>query len=380
MKILHVISSIDPRNGGPIEGVRNQVQYLISQGHMVEVVSLDSPESEYLASFPFIVHPVGPARGKYAFCNKLIPWLKKNGRDYDVVIVNGIWQFHSFATWRALRNSGVPYYVYTHGMLDPWFKKAYPLKHLKKWLYWPWADYRVLRDAKSVIFTCEEERILARKSFWLYKANEAVTSYGAAQPPAYSPKILSCFNQLFPKLAGQRFFLFLSRIHEKKGCDLLIKAFAKIADQAPELQLAIAGPDQVGLKAELQTLAASLGIENRIHWLGMLSGDAKWGAFHASEVFVLPSHQENFGIVVAEALACRKPVLISNKINIWREIEADNAGIVANDDLIGTELLLTNWLAMSNEEQRTMSENAIQSFNSRFTVDAMANSLLKIIS
>ncbi|EOM1465679.1 TPA: glycosyltransferase, partial [Klebsiella pneumoniae] len=270
--------------------------------------------------------------------------------------------------------------VYTHGMLDPWFKKAYPLKHLKKWLYWPWADYRVLRDAKSVIFTCEEERILARKSFWFYKANEAVTSYGAAQPPAYSPEILSCFNQLFPKLAGQRFFLFLSRIHEKKGCDLLIKAFAKIAHQDPELQLAIAGPDQVGLKARLQALAASLGIENRIHWLGMLSGDAKWGAFHASEVFVLPSHQENFGIVVAEALACSKPVLISNKVNIWREIEADNAGIVANDDLNGTESLFSTWIDMNDEDRQTMSTNAVKCFNKRFTVDAMATSLLSIIS
>lgn len=380
MKILHVISSVDPRNGGPIEGVRNQGEYLINQGHLVEVVSLDSPESECLIDFPLTVHPVGPAKGKYAFCNKLIPWLKLNARNYDAVIVNGIWQFHSFATWRALRNSGVPYYVYTHGMLDPWFKNAYPLKHLKKWLYWPWADYRVLRDAKSVVFTCEEERILARKSFWLYKANEAVTSYGAAQPPAFSTDLLTKFNKQFPALANQRFLLFLSRIHEKKGCDLLIKAFAKIANQAPELQLAIAGPDQVGLKVKLQALAESLGIAHRIHWLGMLTGDDKWGAFHASEAFILPSHQENFGIVVAEALGCGKPVLISNKVNIWREIEVDNAGIVANDDLAGAESLLHNWLMMDETMRTVMSSNAVDCFNKRFTVDAMATSLLNIIS
>lgn len=146
------------------------------------------------------------------------------------------------------------------------------------------------------------------------------------------------------------------------------------------MQLAIAGPDQVGLKAKLQALAESHGIAHRIYWLGMLSGDLKWGAFHASEAFILPSHQENFGIVVAEALGCGKPVLMSNKVNIWREIEADKAGIVANDDLAGTESLLTKWIAMSDEERRAMSENAVNCFTSRFTVDAMASSLAKIIS
>ena len=72
----------------------------------------------------------------------------------------------------SLRKQGFhtpAYFVFTHGMLDPWFKRTYPLKHLKKWLYWPWAEYRVLRDAQAVLFTCEEERILARQSFWLYK-------------------------------------------------------------------------------------------------------------------------------------------------------------------------------------------------------------------
>ena len=380
MKILHILPSVNPTGGGPMEGVRNQGSYLIANGHKFEVLTLDDPKADFLNNYPLPVHAIGPVKGSYAYCSALVPWLEQHVNDYDRVIINGIWQYHSFGAWRVLRDRKVPYYVYTHGMLDPWFKKTYPLKHLKKWLYWPWADYRVLRDAKSVIFTCEEESILARKSFWLYKANEAVTSYGAAQPPAYSAELLTKFNKLFPALADKPFLLFLSRIHEKKGCDLLIKAFAKIASKAPDLQLAIAGPDQVGLKIELQALAKSLNISHRIHWLGMLTGDAKWGAFHASDIFILPSHQENFGIVVAEALGCGKPVLISNKVNIWREIEADKAGIVANDDLAGTEYLLTSWMSMNDDERRAMSENAISCFTNRFTVDAMANSFVKIIS
>ncbi len=380
MKILQILPSLDPVGGGPIEGVRNQGYYLSEHGHHVEILTLDDPAEDFLNNTPLIIHAVGPAKGKYAYCSALVPWLKKNVRRFDRVIINGIWQYHSFGTWRVLRSSNIPYYVYTHGMLDPWFKQTYPLKHIKKWLYWPWTDYRVLRDATTVIFTCEEERRLARQSFSLYKVNESIATYGAVKPPDRSSELLCKFNNSFPELTNHRFLLFLSRIHEKKGCDLLIQAFAKVAAHDPELQLAIAGPDQMGLKAKLQALAESHGIAHRIHWLGMLSGDLKWGAFHSSEAFILPSHQENFGIVVAEALGCGKPVLMSNKVNIWREIEDDKAGIVANDDLVGTESLLSKWIAMSDEERRVMSANAMSCFTNRFTVDAMANSLVKIIS
>lgn len=380
MKILHVISSMDPRGGGPSEGIRQLRKALPSHSVESEVVCCDPVDADWIHTSGMKVHALGKGKSSYCYSNSLLLWLKQNVQNYDRVIINGLWQYHGLAAMRACTECGVPYHVYTHGMLDPWFKRNYPLKHMKKWLYWPWAEYRVLKNARSVIFTCEEERRLARESFWLYRVNETVSSYGTAMPPQDVGGLSAIFANAYPSLAGRRFVLFLSRIHEKKGCDLLIQAFAKVADNNPELQLAIAGPDQVGLKAKLQRLAESLGISHRVHWLGMLTGDAKWGAFHASEAFILPSHQENFGIVVAEALGCGKPVLISNKVNIWREIEADKAGIIANDDLAGTEYLLTSWMSMNDDERRAMSEKAISCFTNRFTVDAMAKSLMKIIS
>jgi glycosyltransferase involved in cell wall biosynthesis len=111
----------------------------------------------------------------------------------------------------------------------------------------------------------------------------------------------------------------------------------------------------------------------------MLQGDLKWGAFYASEVFCLSSHQENFGIVVAEALACGKPVLISNKVNIWREIEADNAGFVDTDTVDGTVRNLERWLALSTSEYAAMSARAVATFNARFHIDRAAQRLLEII-
>jgi glycosyltransferase involved in cell wall biosynthesis len=379
VKFLHVISSVAPEGGGPIEGIRQLSAVLTLQGHTIEVASLDDPEADFLKGIPLKVFALGPISNKYGFCPGFVPWLREHGKDYDAVIVNGIWQYHSFAVWRALAGTSVPYFVFTHGMLDPWFKKAYPLKHLKKWLYWPLAEYRVLRDARRVLFTCEEERLLARESFWLYRAKESVTAYGVANPPPERDELAARFLAGNPQLTGKRVALFLSRIHEKKGCDLLISAFAAVAHRDDRLHLVIAGPDQTGWVVELKGLADTLGIAGRISWPGMLQGDLKWGAFYACELFCLPSHQENFGIVVAEALSCGKPVLISNKVNIWREIEEDGAGLVAADTLDGTIANFERWFAMTPEEQQIMREQTAKCFLCHFHIQRAAKRLLEIV-
>jgi glycosyltransferase involved in cell wall biosynthesis len=190
-------------------------------------------------------------------------------------------------------------------MLDPWFKNEYPLKHAKKWLYWAWAEYRVLRDAKAVIFTTEEERVLARTSFWLYNVKEAVVNYGTADPGPVTDSAKAAFSTKFPQLNGKRLLLYLGRIHRKKGCDLLIRAFADIIRSDDDsFRLVMAGPDATNWRPELVALSKKLGIADRISWPGPLEGELKWGAFGAAEAFVLCSHQENFGIAVAEALGC----------------------------------------------------------------------------
>lgn len=379
MKILHIIPSIDPEVGGPAEGLRQWGMKAATRGHSIEVVTLDAPGMPFLRSYPLTAYPLGPSQGGYRYNKRLVPWLEAHAGGYDGIIVNGIWNYHSFGAWRALHRMGKPYYVFTHGMLDPWFRHYYPLKHLKKWLYWPWGDYRVLRDARAVLFTSEEERLAARHSFWLYRVTEKVVSYGTASPPENKQQCVDAFHAKFPSVRGKRFLLFLGRIHEKKGCDLLIRAFIDTAAADAEAHLVMAGPDQTGWANTLKQSAANAGIADRITWTGMLRGELKWGAFHSCEAFVLPSHQENFGIAVAEALGCGKPVLISNKVNTWREIEQDGAGLVADDTLAGTHHLLSSWQALSPEARLKMGVSASQSFKRRFTVDAMADNLLAVL-
>ncbi|WP_144154272.1 glycosyltransferase [Paraburkholderia sp. BCC1885] len=379
MRILHLLASLDPRAGGPAEGVRQGGVMLRAMGHQVEVLTLDRPDAAFLRDFPLPLHILGPVRGNYAYCEQLVPWLQRYVRDYDAVIVNGLWQYHSFGTWRALRRSEVPYYVYAHGMLDPWFKRTYPLKHLKKWLYWPWAEYRVLRDARAVLYTTEDERLAAHESFWLYRATEAVSTYGTNAPPRNDAELREGFLAAYPHLRGKRLILFLGRIHEKKGCDLLLRAFANVAALDPGLHLVMAGPDGNGWLATLRAQTAQLGLDARVTWTGMLQGPLKWGAFYASEAFALPSHQENFGVAVAEALACGLPALISDKVNIWREIAADGAGFVAADTVEGTEENLRRWLALDADARAQMRSRGRALFKARFTVEAMARDLLNVL-
>ncbi|MBP0590990.1 glycosyltransferase [Paraburkholderia sp. LEh10] len=379
MKILHLLSTVDPRAGGPTEGVRQSGVAMASLGHEIEVASLDAPDASHVQDFPLPVHALGPGRNVYGYTPHFAGWLGREAQRFDAVIVHGLWQYHSFGAWRALRASNVPYYVYTHGMLDPWFKRTYPLKHLKKWAYWPWADYRVLRDAAAVIFTTEEERLLARQSFWLYRANECIVPFGTNPPPPHAQALREMFLSAYPQLRGKRIVLFLGRIHEKKGCDLLIHAFADHAQRDPDAHLVIAGPDPTGWQRPLQALVRSCSLDERVTWPGMLQADLKWGAFYASDVFALPSHQENFGVAVAEALACGLPVLLSDRVGVWREVESDHAGFVSSDTVSGTQRNLLNWHSLDAVSKAKMREQARKTFDARFGIASMVDGLTALL-
>ncbi|MFQ3678671.1 MAG: glycosyltransferase, partial [Fimbriimonadaceae bacterium] len=224
------------------------------------------------------------------------------------------------------------------------------------------------------------ERILARESFRPYRIVERVVRYGTAAPGGDPDAQTESFLTQFPRLRDRRFLLCLGRVHPKKGHDLLIEAYARVygADRdAPELVLA--GPDQIGWQASLDALAARLGVADHVVWTGMVTGDAKVGAYRACEAFVLPSHQENFGIVVAEALACGRPVLLTDKVNIWREVTADRAGLVSRDTLEGVVDLLTRWRFLSEADRDAMGARALACFEARFEVHAAARSLVDTV-
>jgi glycosyltransferase involved in cell wall biosynthesis len=380
MKILQVIPTLEPSVGGVAPAMLALSRGMIRRGHRVEVVALDPPSADWLHGIDLPVHAMGHGLTNYGYSPALDRWLELNGQNYDCVIVNGVWQYPGFAVWRRFNRSSTPYYVFPHGMLDTWFKRTYPLKHIKKWLYWPWAEYRVLRDATVVIYTSDQERLEARQSFWLYNAREKVSSLGVEAPAAGDSNAKQLFLENFPALRDTRPLLFLGRLHPKKGCDLAIAAVAMVAQQAPDLRLIMAGPDQIGWQKELETTAQKLGLGSRVVFTGMLDGELKRGALMAADAFILPSHQENFGMAVVEALSFGVPVLISNRINTAAEIEKDRAAYVASDDLPGTTSLIERWCNTPGTEKELMRQNAKQCFANRFEINRAVDSLLEILS
>ncbi|MFC3200252.1 glycosyltransferase [Alteromonas oceani] len=380
MKILHVISSLKLEAGGVAQGVLSLSSHYPKFGVQATAVTMDEIDDLLPDELNLKVVRLGKGKlGAFSYNPKLGEWLKSNATDFDAVIVDGLWQYQGYIVNKILSKLDVPYYVYTHGMLDPWFKKEYPVKHLKKYIYWLLMQERILRNASSVLFTCEDERILARESFRPYKVRERVVGYGADITAVASSAEPKDFYEKFPSLIGKRIFLFLSRIHEKKGCDLLIQAFAKLAYLDETIHLVMAGPDQTGWRVELEKLAEELKIDERITWTGMLAGTKKWGALKAAEVFILPSHQENFGIAVAEALAVGTPVLISNKVNIWREVAEFEAGVVANDDLQGTIKILRYWLDLDKESKERMIVNSLKCFQEKFEMEKACRNLVDLL-
>jgi len=393
MRLLHVISSMDPRAGGTSEGIRSLTPPLHEKGHDVEIICLDDPQADYLTKETLHIHALGKGRSSWAYHSALLPWLEKNLPRFDAVIQNGLWQYPSYVLQRVAARTGIPYFVFPHGMLDPWFQRApgRRLKAIRNWFYWKLIEQRVISRAEAVLFTCAEEMRLAQNTFHPYQPKHQINvGYGISQPPSSSEEMMDAFAQKCPELGFRDipFFLFLGRIHPKKGVDILIKAYAAIyhanptanSQQPTAFPLVIAGPGlETEYGKEMQKLASDLCPPSSVFWPGMLTGDAKWGALYRADAFVLPSHQENFGIAVVEALACVTPVLISNQINIWREIEQDKAGLVDDDTLAGTENLFRRWKNLSPKEKDTMKLAAKASYANRFGVAGAASNLMAII-
>jgi len=382
MKILHCVHSCNPEGGGVWQAILQFSKELHRQGHETCTATTDPQDAPWCKDAGVPIAPLGPARNSYGYAPAYKPWLKSHAREYDCAIAHGLWQYPGRALRQVLTSMGVPYFVYPHGMLDPWFKETYPLKHLKKAIYWKLNESRLLREARSVLFTCEEERRLAQDTFRPYKCTETIAPLGIEQPEGMPEQQETAFLEQYPKLEPNGFLLFLSRVHEKKGLDLLLDALLRL--DRPPPPVVVAGPvDSNSHFEKLRKMEANISARHngwKIIWAGMLTGDLKWGALRTAGALILPSHQENFGIAVVEALAAGTPVLLSKKVNIWREIVEDKAGFADSDTIEGTRQILHRWLSLDGPSRKAMGQRATQCFTRRFEIKAAANHLANLLA
>ncbi|MCY7421219.1 MAG: glycosyltransferase [Chitinophagaceae bacterium] len=412
MNILRIIASMNPASGGPCQGIRNSIPELEKIGAHNEVVCLDDPQESFIKKDNFKIYALGSGKTAWRYNNKLVPWLQNNLMRFDVIIVHGLWLYNGFATLKAIKSlqkqhgEKIPrLFVMPHGMLDPYFQltSGRKFKALRNNVYWRFIESKLIERADGVLFTTETELLLARTTFKTYKPKKELNvGYGIQEPPQFKTITTQQFYNKFPLLKNKSFFLFLSRIHNKKGVDLLLKAYDKILQQKRALKkltptvelfepmegqdnklplLVIAGPgleSAYGIRMA-KMVTSSKRLTNSVVFTGMLSGNMKWEAFYNCEAMILPSHQENFGIAVIEALACSKPVLISNQVNTWREIQQHKAGIVAPNTLKGTLDLLDQWNSLTGDQKTQMGENAKECFYENFAIQPAARRLYKVL-
>lgn len=370
--ILHLIHTMDPESGGPVSFLRELSTAHAAMGIRVAILALDRHGPAWRPGPRVAVIECGPSRGTYGYNPGFKDRLAATVGSFEAMVVHGLWQFHGLSAMRASERTGIPYFVLPHGMLDPWFKRKHPIKHLKKQVYWAITERRVLNEAKSVLFTSRNEMRLAESTFVpkaQYRAR--ILPLGVQKSAAEDAQLREAFFQRFPNMRGRRYLLFLGRLDPKKGCDLLIEAISRIR---PPLDVVIAGP---GADEAYRSKLARSAVGLPIRLTGMLHGDVKSGALAAAEALILPSHQENFGLVVAEALSFGTPVLLSNQVNIAEEVASFGAGFVEPDTLTGTERLIDRWL---REGSPAMREKALSCFENHFDIKRSARELVNIIS
>jgi glycosyltransferase involved in cell wall biosynthesis len=286
------------------------------------------------------VHLIGPAHGKLGRHRDLRAIVDTLVADADVVHIHALWEEIQHQTARACQRQGKPYIILPHGMLDPW---SLAQGWLKKRLYMLLRLRRNLQRARALHYTTEIERDLTRG----LKLHPEVI----IEPPGLDLREFQdlpakgSFRCRYPQLAGKKIVLFLSRLHYKKGLELLIEAFARadVADSA----LVLAGPDSEGYRAKLETLVAELGLGSRVVFTGMLHGPERVAALADADLFALTSFQENFGIAVTEALAAGTPVLISDQVNIHKEVSQAGVGAVTRLDVGEIATAMSRWLTDS---------------------------------
>lgn len=343
MRITHVISGINPVLGGTATSLIALARAQRQVGLHVAIVStftgIQDDTAHSLRADGVEVIEIGPAHGPTQWHPAIRPTLREEISGSNIVHIHGMWEEIQHRAAVICRAMGVPYIMMPHGMLDPW---SLSKSKWKKKLYLALRLRRDLNDAVAIHFTAGIERDLVAplglRSPAIIESNTVDLTEFQHLPPRGG------FRRRHPQLADDRqLVLFLSRVHPKKGLDLLVPAFARGAPT--EAILVIAGPDSHdGYVSEVAEMARRAGVADRVLFTGMLRGIERIEAMVDADLFALPSYQENFGVVVIEALAARCPVLISDQVNIHPEISAGGVGAVVPTKIEPLAAALRQWL------------------------------------
>jgi glycosyltransferase involved in cell wall biosynthesis len=335
MRIIVTAFSIAPRTGGLRVGVLGLCKGLANRGHKVSLYTTNADEDKTLnvpLGVSTLVEGVEvffyPAQ-KVLFGNVLsypmVSALKNAVPNADLVLIHSLYQLSSTAAAYYCRQFRVPYVVRPHGILDPTLARR--RRWLLKWAYLQFFEKKNLNSAAAIQFSSSMEEEMA-KDFMTIKSPKLLIPEGIDVEPFKKLPHKGSFRARYPEMEGKSLILHLGRVHQKKGLELLVEAFYQIAKRRDDVHLVLAGSGDADFVMRITKMLHDFGIFDRATITGQLDEDTKLAVLQDADIFVLASYGENFGLSVVEAMACGLPVLISDKVGIWKEIVGAGAGIV----------------------------------------------------
>lgn len=325
LRVLHYLQAVRLEHGGVVRAVLDLCATLASRGHEVVLATSDAKDAPPEWSQPSAAGTPRktPRIIEISPSASLRQQIKPLVAQAQLVHLHGPWEMKNLAVASLARKLGRPYVITPHGMLDDWSMSQ---KATKKRLYHAIFAKGLLERAAFVHCTAQAELDQAKQ--WFGRGRGMVLPYVVN---------FTAFEKLpGPELARERFpflrdprlkLLFLSRLHYKKGVEALIDAAGLLKKQGVDFHLVVAGPGEPAYIRQLEDRIARLGLKEQTHLVGLVAGAEKISLYQACDLFALPTSQENFGLVLVEAMACGTPVLTTRGTDIWREIEA-GGGVV----------------------------------------------------
>lgn len=351
MKIAQIVPSLNQDTGGPAYTVTRLSDELQGLGNEVRVFALDYPSlgpQIRPLSAQMRLWPINPITHKLrGFSPGFFKLLKRELEHSELIHNHGLWMGPGYFARRVANHFQIPLVVSPRGMLEPW---ARGFSRSKKYFAGLLFENRNLRSARAFHATSESEY-------------QQLRSLGYHQPVALIPNGVdlpdpdqwdsTLIESLLPELKGKQLILFLSRIHPKKGLDMLLESFAQIQHEFPDWHVLVAGSDILGLRERYQSQARRLGIADRVTFHNHLNSEQKFSAFRKAQFLVLPTRSENFGVVVAEALGFERPVITTTETP-WHALEQNKCGWVVTPDVDSLTGGLRQAMSLDEADRRQM--------------------------
>ena len=376
MKVLQVVPSLAPEWGGPVKVVNELAGALEVIGVSSEIISaqgrrVGNPET-VTNDIPIHLFETGPlARLWTAHTPGLKKTLARKIPDFDLVHIQELWHYPGYIASKIARSRNVPYIVTIHGELNEWNLQQ---KRLKKQIYMTAIQRGILQKSAALhaITQAESNRIRQLE----IETPVAMIPNGTHTEEFENLPDRSQFVSRYPELENRLIVLFLGRIQQKKGLDILAQAFGNLVRTRHDVRLVVAGPDEDNTLTEIKTILKSQGALEKAVFPGMLTGEQKLEALSAADIFALTSYSEGFSVALLEALSAGLPLVITDECN-FPEVGDSRAGFVVRPNDSETASALMSLLD-SADLRREMSENARRLVRSNYTWERIAEKMFTL--